>query len=162
LALLETISQTALVRWVAESDWGYPITLTAHAIGMSLVVGILLLFDLHVVGRSRGLGALGGHIPLHTTRPFFRVAGVGVVINVVSGSLLFLANYTAFLHNAAFLTKISLLTTAAVGTALLAHDVRDVADKPSRRAQVIAFICVFLWLGAIVAGRIVGYTSVPE
>jgi len=129
---------------------------------MALVVGILLLFDLHVVGRSRGFASLGGHIPLHATRPFFRVAWTGFVINIISGSLLFLANYTAFLHNTAFLTKISLLTIAATGTAVLARDVRDVEDKPSHRAQVIAFFCVFLWLGAIVAGRIVGYTSVPE
>ncbi len=129
---------------------------------MALVVGILLLFNLHVVGRSQGLTSLGGHIPLQTTRPFFRVAWIGFVINVLSGTLLFLANYTAFLHNTAFLTKISFLTIAAIGTALLAREVRDVEGKPSQRAQAIACVCVLLWLGAIVAGRIVGYTSVPE
>ncbi len=156
--LLESISQTALVRWAAESDWGYPIVLTAHAIGMALVVGILLMFDLRVLG-------LGARIPFAAIRSYFRVAWIGLVINLCSGTLLFLINYTAFLHNTAFITKISLLVAAGIGTAVLAREVstRDVPDaSQSRRAQAIAGVCILLWVGAITAGRIVGYTSVPE
>jgi len=154
LNVLESISETALVRWAAESDWGYPIILTAHAIGMALVVGILLMFDLRVLG-------LASAIPYAAIRKYFRVAWIGLAINACSGTLLFLINYTAFLHNTAFITKISLLILAAVGTAVLAKQVTDTAPT-SRRAHIIAGVCVVLWLGAITAGRIVGYTSVPE
>jgi hypothetical protein len=155
LNLLETISETALVRWAAESDWGYPIVLTTHAIGMGLVVGILLMFDLRVLG-------VAARIPFAAIRSYFRVAWIGLVINVCSGTLLFFINYTAFLHNTAFLTKLSLLVAAGGGTWLLAREVTSAGNVASRRAQVIAAVCVVLWLGAIVAGRIVGYTSVPE
>jgi hypothetical protein len=156
LDFLETISQTALVRWAAESDWGYPIVLTTHAIGMGLVVGILLMFDLRVLG-------VAARIPFAAIRSYFRVAWFGLVINVCSGTLLFFINYTAFLHNTAFLTKISLLVIAGIGTWLLAREVSAPADGAiTRRAKAIAVVCVVLWLGAIVAGRIVGYTSVPE
>jgi len=153
LNFLESISQTALVRWAAESDWGYPIVLTTHALGMGLVVGIFLMFDLRVLG-------VGAQIPIASIRSFFRVAWFGVVINVLSGTLLFFINYTAFLHNTAFLTKISLLITAGIGTWLLAREVS--APDVTQRAKLIATLCVLLWFGAIVAGRIVGYTSVPE
>jgi len=155
LNFLESISQTPLVRWAAESDWGYPIVLTTHAIGMGLVVGILLMFDLRVLG-------VAARIPISAIRSYFRVAWFGLAINVCSGTLLFFINYTAFLHNTAFLTKISLLVLAGFGTWLLAREVSVANVVTTRRARVLAGVCVLLWLGAIVAGRIVGYTSVPE
>jgi hypothetical protein len=156
LNFLESISQTALVRWTAESDWGYPIVLTSHAIGMALVVGILLMIDLRVLG-------LANKISLDSLRLYFRVAWVGLLINACSGTLLFLANYTAFLHNTAFLTKMSLLALGGLATWILVREISSsTVDQPSRRARVIASVCIAIWLGAIVAGRIVGYTSVPE
>jgi hypothetical protein len=160
LGFLETISQTSLVRWVAESDWGYPIVLTAHALGMAMVVGIMLMFDLRVLGFA-------ARFPLSTARQYFPVAWMGFAVNLVSGTLLFLANYTAFLHNVAFITKISLLCLAALATVFLSRIVFEAAGETSgeianRRAKLLAVVCLIFWLGAITAGRIVGYTSLPE
>jgi hypothetical protein len=162
LQLLETLSQSSLVRWVAESDYGYPFVLTLHAIGMALVVGIVLVFDLRVLGFAQG-------ISMTALRKFFRVAWFGFAVNLTSGSLLFLANYTAFLRNVAFLTKISLLIIGAIGTVMLAKELKPNTNSPdadvavaSQKARVIAVVCVLVWLSAITAGRIVGYTSVPE
>jgi len=156
LNFLEALSQTALIRWVGESDWGYPIVLTSHAIGMALVVGILLMFDLRALG-------VGSRIPFAAFRTYFPVAWVGLVINVCSGTLLFLINYTAFLHNAAFITKISLLIAAALGTWALARDIaKECGGGISRNTKVLAYACIALWIGAIIAGRIIGYISVPE
>ena len=163
MQILETWSQSSLVRWVAESDYGYPFVLTLHAIGMALVVGIVLMLNLRVLGFAKG-------ISLASLRKFFQIAWLGLAINVVSGSLLFCANYTAFLHNVAFITKISLLVAGGFATIALAKELRIstvVADAnglelPSQKARLMAAVSVFLWLGAITAGRIVGYTSVPE
>ena len=130
--------------------------LTSHAIGMALVVGILLMFDLRVHG-------LANKISFTSMRIYFRVAWFGLLVNACSGTLLFLANYTAFLHNTAFLTKMSLLALGGFGTWVLAREVANSSgDSATRRARWIACACIVIWLGAIVAGRIVGYTSVPE
>lgn len=156
MQFLETISQTSLVRWVAESDWGYPIVLTLHAIGMALVVGIVLVFDLRVLG-------VAARIPLVALRRFFLVAWIGFAVNLTSGTLLFFANYSAFIHNTAFITKISLLIAGAICTWLLVRQIDFTkSDSVTAKAKLIAAISVILWLGAITAGRIVGYTSVPE
>jgi len=156
LGTLEAISQSSLVRWVAESDWGYPIVLTLHALGMALVVGIMMMFDLRVLGFA-------ARVPLTSARSFFPVAWSGFAVNLCSGTLLFLANYAAFLHNTAFLTKISLLSIAAVVTYFLSREVTATGTEiSSPRAKILAALCLLLWLGAITAGRIVGYTSVPE
>jgi hypothetical protein len=75
---------------------------------------------------------------------------------------LFCANYTAFIHNTAFITKISLLVAGAVCTVLLAREIGGSDATATSKAKWIAGVSVILWLGAITAGRIVGYTSVPE
>ena len=161
MSILESLSQTSLVLWVAESDYGYPFVLTMHAIGMALVVGIVLALNLRVLGLAKG-------ISLAALREFFRVAWIGLAINLVSGSLLFCANYTAFLHNTAFITKLSLLIVGGIGTGVLAKELKlhttsaMGSEMPSQKARLIAAISVIVWLGAITAGRIVGYTSVPE
>ncbi|HYM34800.1 MAG TPA: hypothetical protein VET48_05345 [Steroidobacteraceae bacterium] len=161
MQLLEDWSQSELIRWVAESDYGYPFILTLHAIGMALVVGIVLILNLRVLGFAT-------KISISSLRMFFKIAWLGLAINVMSGTLLFLANYTAFVHNVAFITKISLLNVGGAATGLLAKElnlstvIAAGVEMPSRKARVIAGISVVLWLGAITAGRIVGYTSMPE
>lgn len=154
MELFERLVNSQLVQWVAASDWGYPIVLTLHAIGMALVVGIVMMFDIRVLGYARRISIAG--FP-----QLFPVLWLGVVINVCSGSLLFLANYTAFIRNTAFLTKISLLVVGGIATYFLHHDVKA-SDPAGSRAKVIAALSLLVWLGAIAAGRIVGYTSVPE
>ena len=156
MQLLDEFSQTSLIRWVAESDWGYPIVLTGHALGMSLVVGMLMIYDLRVLG-------LGQRIPLPAFRPLFRVAWLGFAVNLISGTLLFCANYSAFIRNAAFISKISLLCLAALVSWWLARTVaRDDAQSTATRTRLVASLGLLLWLGAISAGRIVAYTNVPE
>jgi hypothetical protein len=114
------------------------------------------MLDLRVLG-------LGNKMSFDSLRIYFRVAWLGLIVNACSGTLLFLANYTAFLHNTAFLTKMSLLVIGGFATWILVREVMtSSSDQPSSRARVIASVCIVIWLGAIVAGRIVGYTSVPE
>jgi hypothetical protein len=161
VSIVDTIVHSDLVVWVAESDWGYPIVLTLHAIGMALVVGIVLMFCIRVLGYAN-------RIPLAGFQQLYPVLFIGAAINVCSGSLLFLANYTAFIHNTAFITKICLLIAGSVAAWLLAKDVRiqlqlsPGTDTITQRSRWIAAISLILWLGAITAGRIVGYTSMPE
>ena len=148
--MLDYLSQTALILWVAESDWGYPIVLTLHSIGMALVVGILFMFDLRILGLAK-------RIPLAAFDRFFPVAWIGFVINLMSGTMLFLANPTVFLSNTAFITKIALLCGAAIVAFVLGR--RDLENIASRS---LAAASLLLLLGAITAGRIIAYTSVPE
>jgi len=117
LQLLESLSQTALILWVAESNYGYPIVLTLHSIGMALVIGIMLVVDLRVIGLINVLS-------FNSLRKFFTVAWIGLAINAGSGTLLFLANYSAFLTNTAFITKIILLVIGAALTAVLSRQLQ--------------------------------------
>lgn len=127
--------------WVIEPNYGYPIILSMHAVGMALVIGIMLMFNLRVLGIARA-------IPLSSIARFFKVAWIGLCINVVSGTLLFCGNFSAFTHNTAFLTKLSLLLLGSVGTWFLAKEVRrsislssnEVIDIASNKAKIIAAV----------------------
>jgi hypothetical protein len=62
-----------------------------------------------------------------------------------------------------------LLIVGGIGTGVLAKELKlrtinnaAGVELPSQKARVIAAILVVVWLSAITAGRIVGYTSVPE
>ena len=50
---LAWLEQTDLSTWLRESDWGFPIMLCFHAVGMGLVVGISLMFSARVLGYAK-------------------------------------------------------------------------------------------------------------
>jgi hypothetical protein len=150
------ISQTAPVLWVAESDYGYPTVLTLHSLGMALVLGIVMMLNLRVIG-------IVSHIPVRSFHPFAPVAWAGLAINVVSGTLLFCANYTVFLANTAFISKIVLLCAAGLVTWLLASELAGSDDAGnSTRSRALAAMSLLLLFAALTAGRVIAYTSVPE
>lgn len=153
MQFFETLSQTSLILWVAESNYGYPIVLTLHSLGMALVVGIMLIADLRVLGVAKV-------VPFSMIRQFFLFAWIGLAVNAASGTLLFLANYSAFLTNTAFQSKVAMLIAGAVATCFLTRLLKQ-EDTINTQAKTLAFVCLLLWLGAITAGRIVGYTSIP-
>ncbi len=162
MQFLDTLSQTSLIDWVMASDYGYPIVLTFHAIGMALVVGLMLILNLRIVG-------LANAVNLSSLPRFFLFAWIGLAINLVSGTLLFLGNYSAYLENASFLIKISLLIGGCIFTYVLIrglkkHDLWEHSsnsDAIPNSLKSLSIICICLWLGAITAGRTVGYTLLP-
>jgi hypothetical protein len=51
--LMASAEQTSLSIWLRESDWGHPIALCAHAVGMGIVVGISIMFSARMLGYSK-------------------------------------------------------------------------------------------------------------
>ena len=70
--------------WAAQSDYGYPILLSIHSIGMAAVVGILLIFSIRVLGYATS-------IPLQAIEQLLPIAWLGFFLNLGSGSVLFMA-----------------------------------------------------------------------
>ena len=83
--------------WVAQS-WGYPLVLSAHAVGMSIVVGTVLMINLRLLGFSATL-------PFTIFRDLNRVAWLGVSLNVLSGLALFSGSPVKFFFHPVFWKK---------------------------------------------------------
>lgn len=154
-SLLDWLESTSAARMVQESIWGYPIVLSGHAVGMAILVGIVLMINFRVLGFASG-------VPMAALQPMFRFAMIGLVINVISGTLLFMANANSFFESNPFRVKIVLLV---VGAVLLAAMPRRLFDEggPARTAsfgtgaKVLATIAILVWLGVIVSGRLIAY-----
>lgn len=157
MAFLSWLQQTALAHYVQESAWGYPIVLSAHAVGMAILAGIVLMIDFRVLGFGRAL-------PLRYFSGLTKLALGGFVLNLLSGIALFVADAAEHATNIAFITKIVLLIIGGVLMVLLsrrvftAHGVDAVAMETDS-ARLIAGLSVVAWIGVIVAGRLIAYAK---
>jgi hypothetical protein len=163
---LASLEQTELSLWLRESDWGFPIMLCFHAVGMGLVVGISFMFSARVLGYAKDF-------PLAEFEKLFAIAWFGFAVNAVSGTLMFIGEPRRLLLTPAFLIKLVLIICAGFSIWFLMTTLRgadspaDADSGPSRelavtsRAKIAAIIPIVLWVGAIVAGRLIGYTIGP-
>ena len=156
MTFFESLEASRVAEWVAASIWGYPITLTAHSVGLSIVVGILFVLNLRLLGLLKG-------IPLDALRSLLKVALAGFLLNVVSGLALFSSQATYFITHPAFLVKISAIILASLDAVLIQRLLRKHgADWGAGTAvpsgtRLLALASLLLWLGAITAGRLIAY-----
>jgi hypothetical protein len=166
MGFLASFEQTDFSIWLRESDWGQPILLCFHAVGMGLVVGLSLMFSARVFGYAR-------RFPLSAFDRLFGIAWFGFAINAASGALLFAAEPRRLLQTPAFLIKMLLIVGAGFSLWALMRTLQggDVAAgseaaRPHKlvvtpKAKLAAIFPIVLWLGAILAGRLIGYTIGP-
>jgi len=163
MQFLSWLQDLDISQWVAGSDWGYPILLSIHSIGMGTVVGILAMFNLRVLGFRRD-------IPLLALGKFMNVAWVGFLINATSGLLLFMSAATRLIANWPFLVKMACIIIAGLLSWLLWQSLinddlrrsRSSADLPAnphldKGSRIIAGASLVTWFAAITSGRLIAY-----
>ena len=84
--------------WMRESDWGHPIVLCFHAVGMALVVGISFMFSARVLGYAKS-------VSLAAFDQLFGLAWFGFAMNAASGIVLLMAEPRRMPATPAFLIK---------------------------------------------------------
>jgi hypothetical protein len=90
---------------VTERPWMWPTCETMHFIGLSLLLGVVLLVDLRVLGVIKGVSFAS----LHRLLPW---AAFGFGVNVITGMLFFVGIPGQYIHNKAFYYKIALVLIA--------------------------------------------------
>ena len=155
MALLNWLESLPLSVWVHESPsvWAQPTVLTLHTMGMAVLVGASWVLDLRLLGISR-------NIPLSAFRWVFRAVAVGLIVNIVTGVLLFAQRATSLGTAIPFLIKMGLVI-ASVATlvplrSLVFHSDADQCEV-SGRARLLAIASILAWSGAITAGRLLAY-----
>jgi hypothetical protein len=156
--LVEWLQNLDISQWVLTSDYGFPILLAFHSIGLAGVVGILAMLDLRVLGLGKG-------VSLESFSRLMPIAWLGFAVNALSGSLLFMANAGRLLDNWGFLLKMSGVVLGGVISWVLWRQLRQAPAAPggkkvyavTRPAQIIASISLMIWLGTIVFGRLTAY-----
>jgi len=155
MGVLAWLESLPLSIWVHESPsvWAQPTVLTLHTMGMAVLVGACWMLDLRLLGISRT-------VPLSAFRWVFRVVAVGLIVNVVTGVLLFAQRATSLGTAIPFLIKIGLVI-ASVATLMPLRSLvfRSDADQceVSGSARLLAIASILAWTGAITAGRLLAY-----
>lgn len=140
--------------WVAQS-WGYPLVLSAHAVGMSIVVGAVLMINLRLLGFSPAL-------PVTIFSNLTRIAWIGVGLNVLSGFTLFSGNPVKFFFHPVFWIKITFIVLGGLSVWWSLRNSQETGSNNnvngnSTKIKIITIFSMLFWIGAIVAGRLIAY-----
>jgi uncharacterized protein DUF6644 len=150
------LESTAVADAIRTSRWMYPAIETAHYIGLSLLVGGIMLIDLRVLGFARKL-------PLKSMIGLLPFVWVGFIINIVSGSLLFIYGATNFGVNPAFWLKMTFMVIAGLNAFAFDLSVKRysydwvAAERPPALVKTFATLSFALWLCVVTTGRWMAY-----
>lgn len=134
---------------LAIHPWAYPALEVVHLIGVSLIIGNLLLLELRVFGR-------GVRLPVEElARLSLGLVLLGFGLVVASGLLMFATQAIDLLANRAFALKMGLIALAA-GNAAAFH-ARQSLKKLDFLARVQMLVSTGLWLAVLASGRAIGY-----
>jgi hypothetical protein len=161
MAFFDWLEHSGLSMWIKESLslWPYDILcLSAHAIGMALLVGFSSAIALRLIGFAPA-------IPLAPMAQFFPVIYAGFWINALSGTGLFITYPVKAVTNPIFFLKIFGVAWAIVCIRRIrqsAFSARDAADPAARvRAKRAGATLLIVWIVTITAGRLLAYKGIP-
>ena len=156
LVWLEGSALGQLMR--ASGVWAYGVVNLIHILGIATLFGSVLAFDLRLLGCWR-------RVPLAALeRPTLTLAACGFTVAVASGVTLLSANGSEYVGNPFLVLKfwaIGLgLANIAAAQLLPAWRARAVEPQEPRHRvalRVVGAISLACWLGAVAAGRMIGY-----
>ena len=159
MPVAEWLEATYIGTLVRESLWGFPIVVALHLAGLIFSVGVVVWWDMRLLGVSMRT------IPVtRVYRRLMPIACAGFTVMFVSGAMLFAGYATAAIGNTYFRLKLTALVLAAANAALY-HRLTErtvsqweVGVRPPLGARVAGLASVLLWVGVILAGRMMSYT----
>jgi hypothetical protein len=130
-----------------------PTVLTLHTAGMAVLVGASWVLDLRLLGINR-------NVPLSGYRWVFRAVAIGLIVNLITGVLLFMKNATTWGTALPFLAKMAFVVASAATILPIRTYVVNSAAGPSEisdRARLLAIASIVTWTAAVTAGRLLAY-----
>ena len=130
--------------------------LVCHIVGLAIVVGIFSMRDLKLLGF---FPALDGAV----FETLLKLALAGFCVNAISGLLLFSSQASYLATSVPFLLKLGCITAGMVSAFVLQSRLRSALISGQseihvdRATQVLAAVSLSVWVGAIIAGRLIAY-----
>jgi hypothetical protein len=148
------IEASPLGEAMRHSTFLYPVANLLHLLGLTLLVGSVILMDLRLLGLGRSL-------PLaQTVRALTPTTVIGLLIMAASGFSLFSADAGPLSVNPVFRVKIVFIG-AAVANAILFRVLWqrhiDSWSQTPMAARTQAALSLLLWLAAATSGRLIAY-----
>jgi len=168
MKLVKAFASFTSVGASMHTHWGWPAAETVHFIGLSLLLGTLVLWDLRLLG-------VGKRIPVAAAHQMIRWTLAGFAVTAVSGVSFLMAEPTEYIYNSAFHFKMLFIAIAGVNAAVFYLTIgrrtlaRGTDQDTSLPAKIFAVISLSMWIGVIVSGRLLTFyrpgwcgTDIPE
>jgi hypothetical protein len=139
----------ASFAWIAAHPWLYPLLEAFHIVGISLLLGSLVLFELRVLG-------LGVALPVPAlARLALPLTLTGFGLAAATGLAMFASQADEMLGNRVFVVKMALLLLAGLNA--LAFHARGSLLLLDGAARLQTLVSLGLWLAVIICGRWIAY-----
>jgi hypothetical protein len=154
--VLEWLESTEFSYLIRSELWGWPLVLTVHAFGTALVVGFILIIGLRLLG-------LFELIRYTSLNRLFPVVWVGLLVQFLSGFILWSTKPTRYVADGAFVLKFGLIIVGIVLTlyfqGVIKREAASWEAKGAVSSPMIKFAAATLivWCSVVVAGRLTGY-----
>ena len=155
-AFVQAIEGSAINNWILSSQWLWPGMEITHFIGLSLLLGSMLIVDLRLAGRLR-------QIDIMLTHKLLPWAIVGFLLNLVSGIGFILGDPARYTINIGFQVKMILVLIAGINAIWFFRKVNpqianwDAHGDTPAEAKVIAVVSLVAWFGVLLLGRLIPY-----
>lgn len=157
-ALARLIVDGPLNLWIQDTYWVWPVLEITHFIGLSLLLGGLIIIDLRLAGHFRTISLQATHQLL----PFV-LAGFG--LNLLTGILFFYGDPMRYAINIGFQIKMVLVVIAGLNALLYYWKIHanishwETLSAPPPLARVVAYTSLAVWGGVLIIGRLIPYVG---
>ena len=141
-----------VAEFINNSVWMWTANETLHLLGLTMLMGVVLLINLKVLGVVPAIT----YTALDRLLPW---AILGFGLNAITGILFFLALPAAYVGNPAFTGKLVFLMAAGVNTLLFTFDrtwEREEGTSPMY-SKALAGSALVLWVGAMFWGSMLPF-----
>lgn len=155
-ALVQAIEGGTINTWILSSYWLWPALEIIHFIGLSLLLGAMLIVDLRLAGFLRQIDIMA----IHCLLPW---ATLGFLLNLVTGTLFFIGDPARYSVNIGFQLKMILILIAALNALWFIWKISpriaswDAHGDTPMEAKVVAVLSLVAWFGVLLLGRLIPY-----
>jgi uncharacterized protein DUF6644 len=140
-------------NFVRDTPWAWSSSETIHFIGLSLLIGVLLLINMRMLGFMK-------QIPFEALDRLLPWAMLGFAVNTMTGMLFFAASAQSYVGNPAFYWKLVFVVLGGVNVLYFTFD-RTWAQETGREApplaKLAAMCAMCLWVGVMYWGSMLPF-----
>jgi uncharacterized protein DUF6644 len=157
-AIIQWLQNSSIGTGIRESIWLFPIVETTHVLALALSVGVLIWFDLRLLGWGMK------HQPVSQVhKQVMPLAFVGFIVMFISGVALFWSEAEKCYSSGFFRLKVLFLFLAAINAGIFELTTKKTIEDwdkypvPPIRARMAGLISIISWAAVIIAGRATAY-----
>ncbi|MGJ3261353.1 MAG: hypothetical protein ACFE0S_17260 [Rhodospirillales bacterium] len=160
--ILTTIASSEPAVLLRGSFWVYPLVNAAHILGIALLIGAIVPFDLRLMGVIRR-----GRIR-NLANVLVPTAATGLALAAVSGTALFIVKPVDYAQSDLFIYKLAVIGAGLINIGWVRSNPRwaelvQTEDsilnptEPNRKLRIAGAASILIWIAVLILGRLTGY-----